>query len=333
MRRAMGFCYRWSQVTGSWGAVRARVLAGASASGAGGAGLRPMRSRTPLWGAVGGASGSGGSSMRCVRGYRGCSMNRKKRCVLGPLGEDDADEGCAPQPAWLRLELRQRRWLCVGGACVRRMLRWRCPVSGTGRRMCASMVNSGGAGQRFISVGTMPSQRSRSLQAPTITSTFCGTELPSRSEAPKRGRHPDPVCGGLRRSASNPRRRWPRSLQKEEGEDDRTTTPDLVGKPQAGRRRAGGAPRTQLTCGCPGGDGKCCLSARCSMVCADRHRHDLPARLESNGTLRVQVRPGAHVITVVARHIGPVGEVRRPQPARWPAEKPGCSRPSPRFGS
>ena len=48
----------------------------------------------------------------------------------------------------------------------------------------------------------------------------------------------------------------------------------------------------------------------------------LPARLESTGTLRIQVRPGTHVVTVSARHQGPAAEIRRPQPpARWPADE------------
>ena len=48
----------------------------------------------------------------------------------------------------------------------------------------------------------------------------------------------------------------------------------------------------------------------------------LPARLESTGTLRIQVRPGTHVVSVTARHQGPAIEIQRPQPpARWPADE------------
>lgn len=45
----------------------------------------------------------------------------------------------------------------------------------------------------------------------------------------------------------------------------------------------------------------------------------LPARLESSGRLRVQVRPGTHVLTLLARHEGPVSELKRPDPGGpWP---------------
>lgn len=45
----------------------------------------------------------------------------------------------------------------------------------------------------------------------------------------------------------------------------------------------------------------------------------LPARLEASGRLRVQVRPGTHVLTVLARHEGPVNDLKRPDPGGpWP---------------
>lgn len=45
----------------------------------------------------------------------------------------------------------------------------------------------------------------------------------------------------------------------------------------------------------------------------------LPARLEASGRLRVQVRPGTHVLTLLARHEGPVTELKRPDPGGpWP---------------
>ena len=45
----------------------------------------------------------------------------------------------------------------------------------------------------------------------------------------------------------------------------------------------------------------------------------LPARLEASGRLRVQVRAGTHVLTLLARHEGPVSELKRPDPGGpWP---------------
>ncbi len=45
----------------------------------------------------------------------------------------------------------------------------------------------------------------------------------------------------------------------------------------------------------------------------------LPARLESDGHLRVQARTGTWVLTLVGRHEGPAKELRRPAPAgTWP---------------
>lgn len=45
----------------------------------------------------------------------------------------------------------------------------------------------------------------------------------------------------------------------------------------------------------------------------------LPARLEATGRLRVQVRPGTHVLTLLGRHEGPVNELKRPDPGGpWP---------------
>lgn len=48
----------------------------------------------------------------------------------------------------------------------------------------------------------------------------------------------------------------------------------------------------------------------------------LPARIESGGSLRVQLRPGQWEITLVARLPGPVTELARPQPrGAWPKEE------------
>ncbi len=40
----------------------------------------------------------------------------------------------------------------------------------------------------------------------------------------------------------------------------------------------------------------------------------LPARLEPDGRLRLQVRPGSHTLTIVARHDGPAAALARPEP-------------------
>ena len=40
----------------------------------------------------------------------------------------------------------------------------------------------------------------------------------------------------------------------------------------------------------------------------------LPARLEPDGRLRLQVRPGTHTLTIVARHEGPAAALGRPEP-------------------
>jgi hypothetical protein len=45
---------------------------------------------------------------------------------------------------------------------------------------------------------------------------------------------------------------------------------------------------------------------------------DLPARLESDGRLRVQLRPGEHAITIRARHEGPVAALAPPTPGDAP---------------
>lgn len=45
---------------------------------------------------------------------------------------------------------------------------------------------------------------------------------------------------------------------------------------------------------------------------------DLPARLESDGRLRVQLRPGEHVVTIRARHEGPVAALAPPLPIDAP---------------
>jgi hypothetical protein len=48
----------------------------------------------------------------------------------------------------------------------------------------------------------------------------------------------------------------------------------------------------------------------------------VPARVEPDGRLRVQVRPGTWEITLTARHDGPVGELARPTPdGEWPPEE------------
>ena len=49
----------------------------------------------------------------------------------------------------------------------------------------------------------------------------------------------------------------------------------------------------------------------------------LPARLEPDSRLRVQVRPGSHVIDLLARHDGPVAQLSRPKDSGtlWPASE------------
>ena len=49
----------------------------------------------------------------------------------------------------------------------------------------------------------------------------------------------------------------------------------------------------------------------------------LPARLEPDGRLRVQVRPGQWSLTLTTRHSGPVNALRftRPQDGFWPEEE------------
>lgn len=50
---------------------------------------------------------------------------------------------------------------------------------------------------------------------------------------------------------------------------------------------------------------------------------ELPARLEGDGRLRLQVRPGTHAVRVHARHEGPIDALSPPAPAEgaWPAEE------------
>lgn len=48
----------------------------------------------------------------------------------------------------------------------------------------------------------------------------------------------------------------------------------------------------------------------------------LPARLEPDGRMKVQVRPGSFELTLEARHDGPINELRRPAPeGQWPADE------------
>ena len=48
----------------------------------------------------------------------------------------------------------------------------------------------------------------------------------------------------------------------------------------------------------------------------------LPARLEADSRLKVQVRPGSYELTLVARHEGPVTALTRPTPdGQWPADE------------
>jgi hypothetical protein len=51
----------------------------------------------------------------------------------------------------------------------------------------------------------------------------------------------------------------------------------------------------------------------------------LPARLEADSRVRVQVRPGTFTITLTARSAGPVKELRRPQPDGAPAGAPASA--------
>jgi hypothetical protein len=58
-------------------------------------------------------------------------------------------------------------------------------------------------------------------------------------------------------------------------------------------------------------------------------RSDLPARLEADGRLRVQIRPGRWTIEIDARHPGPVPQLKlRPERgAVGAARRSGRSRP------
>ena len=48
----------------------------------------------------------------------------------------------------------------------------------------------------------------------------------------------------------------------------------------------------------------------------------LPARLEADSRLKVQVRPGSYELTLIARHEGPVSSLVRPNPdGQWPADE------------
>ena len=61
----------------------------------------------------------------------------------------------------------------------------------------------------------------------------------------------------------------------------------------------------------------------------------LPVRLQDDGRLRVQVRPGAWTVTLEARHETPVASHRPPRAATAPgsrAPRSGCSRPARRCG-
>ena len=60
----------------------------------------------------------------------------------------------------------------------------------------------------------------------------------------------------------------------------------------------------------------------------------LPARLDPDGRLRVQVRPGTWEIRVQSRHPGPVERIAHtPQPEPWPADETWVYRARPATGS
>lgn len=242
-----------------------------------------------------------------------------------PLGEDDADEKMCAWPARLRLELRAK-----GGGFV--------SVVRAFRRMSVALPGSGKHWPQDVRVDGQPAvvlakdgsggddaqpEISVAAGTHTITGTFLWDELPESLEAPKEVGILTLFVAGSQILHPNRDEDGRVFLQKEEGEDEQDDDAlDL----SVNRKLEDGVPvvlRTRLDLRVSGKRREVlferALPERFVPMSIDS---DLPARLESSGTLRVQVRPGAHVITVVARHIGPVGEVRRPQPpARWPAEE------------
>lgn len=240
------------------------------------------------------------------------------------LGEESVDEAVCSWPSRLRLELRDK-----GGGFV--------SVVRTYRRMAVALPGSGKHWPQDVRVDGQPAVVlaeggssdedavpvvSVGPGAHMILGSFLWDELPESLEAPKDVGILTLVVRGaqvLHPTRDDDGRVF---LQKEDSGEEEEDSLDVT----VHRKLTDGVP-LQLTTRI-----ELRVSGKRREVLFERALPEkfvpmvidspLPARLESTGTLRIQVRPGTHVVTVSARHQGPAAEIRRPQPPpRWPADE------------
>jgi hypothetical protein len=239
------------------------------------------------------------------------------------LGGESSEPVCA-WPSRLRLELRDK-----GGGFV--------AVVRTYRRIALALPGSGKHWPQDVRVDGLPAvvlaedgvddedavpQVTVGPGSHMILGSFQWDELPESLEVPKDVGILTLVVGGNQILHPNRDDDGRVFLQKEEGGEEEEDTLDLT----VHRKLTDGVP-VQLTTRI-----ELRVSGKRREVSFERALPEhfvpmridgpVPARLESTGTLRIQVRPGSHVITITARHQGPAIEVTRPlAPARWPADE------------
>lgn len=243
-----------------------------------------------------------------------------------PLGEDDSDEKVCAWPARLRLELRAKGGGFV--SVIRAFRRMSVALPGSGKHWPQDVRVDGQPAVVLAKEGASGEDAQPEVQVAagthTITGTFQWDELPESLDAPRDVGILTLFVGGQQILHPNRDDDGRVFLQKEEGEDSEQEDEAL--DVSVSRRLEDGVPiqlRTRIELRVSGKRREVLFER----VLPDkfvpmRIDSELPARLESTGTLRIQVRPGTHVLTVTARHPGPVAEIRRPQPpARWPADE------------
>lgn len=243
-----------------------------------------------------------------------------------PLGEEDGDEKICAWPARLRLELRAKGGGFV--SVVRAFQRMSVALPGSGKHWPQDVRVDGQPAVVLAKEGSSGEDAQPEVQVAagthTITGTFFWDELPESLDAPREVGILTLFVGGSQILHPNRDDDGRVFLQKEEGEDSEQEDEAL--DVSVSRRLEDGVPiqlRTRIELRVSGKRREVLFER----VLPDkfvpmRIDSELPARLESTGTLRIQVRPGTHVVTVTARHQGPVAEIRRPQPpTRWPADE------------
>jgi len=237
------------------------------------------------------------------------------------LGNDSTDDAVCGWPSRLRLELRDK-----GGGFV--------SVVRAYRRMAIALPGSGKHWPQDVRVDGQPAvvlAEDGSADEDAVPVVYVGPgshmilgsfqwdELPESLEAPKDVGILTLVVGGTQVLHPTRDEDGRVFLQKEDSGEEEEDSLDVT----VHRKLTDGVP-LQLTTRL-----ELRVSGKRREVLFDRALPEkfvpmaidspIPARIESTGTLRIQVRPGTHVLTVTARHQGPAAEIRRPQsPPRWP---------------